>query len=65
MSIEDLIERLKQGIESGWLDPAGSVSIRDYSITEEMMEAGTPGYTDLAETLIVDQGIFLLGEERY
>jgi hypothetical protein len=65
MNIEELIEFLQRGLRAGTLHGLGSVKIRDFSVSEEAMEAGSDGYKDLSEVLIVGDDAYLLPESGW
>lgn len=62
MNIEELIEFLQKRIASGTIHGLGAVKIRDLSVSEEAMEAGSNGYLELEEVLVVGDDVYLLPE---
>lgn len=62
VTVGELIELLERGVRSGRLHELGSVKIRDLSVSEEAMEAGSSGYVELAEVLMVEDSAYLLPE---
>lgn len=63
MTVEELYNKLKQVIQSGDVD--ADVMVRDLSVSEEAMEAGSSGYKELEEVLIVHGVPHLLITEDY
>jgi len=62
MNIEELIEFLQRRLRNGAIHGLGSVMIRDLSVSEEAMEAGSNGYVELSEVLVIGDDVYLLAE---
>lgn len=52
MTIEELIEELRRAIRNG-ADPESEVLVRNSVVSEAAMEAGSKGYVELEEVLLV------------
>jgi hypothetical protein len=63
MTIEELIEFLERRLKAGKIHGLGSVKIRDFRVSDEAMEAGSSGYADLEEVLVVGDDVYLLPSE--
>lgn len=62
MPVEELMELLNRALRDGRLSPESAVKVRNTAVSEEAMEAGSSGYSDLEEILIADDEAFLLIE---
>ncbi len=62
MTIEDLIEKLQRLIKAGKIDPENIVMIRNTQVSEDAMDAGSNGYTELDEVLVIEETVYLLIE---
>lgn len=65
MTIEELIEKLTRLVKLGKLDPEQPVMIRNTAVSDEAMEAGSDGYAELSEVLVVREAAYLLVEEEW
>ena len=69
MTIEELIKLLQRAVEVGTASESDLVFIRDYTVSDVAMQAGSYGYVDLGEVLMIPEshdtpgGAYLLGEE--
>lgn len=55
-----MLDKLNRAISQGKLDPHASVRLRDYRVSDEAMEAGSNGYSDVEEVLFVEDAAILL-----
>lgn len=63
MTLGELQSLIARGIKDGKLDPDDDVLIRNTAIGQATMDAGSSGYAELSEVLIVDGVVHLLIEE--
>ncbi|QGJ88918.1 hypothetical protein PBI_TEAMOCIL_67 [Microbacterium phage Teamocil] len=69
MTITELIRSLESAVATGRVDMDDEVLFRDHRISDEAMAAGSNGYTEVNETLLIPSdnregltaGIYLLG----
>lgn len=71
MTIAEVIRDLESAVATGRVSADDPVLFRDRTVSDEAMAAGSNGYTEVTETLLitadnsagVTAGIYLLGEE--
>lgn len=63
MTLEELMSLLSRAIKSGRLDPEREVMMRDLSVSDDAIEAGSSGHIELSAVLVVDGQAFLVPEE--
>lgn len=65
MTLEELITKLNRLVKAGKLDPDEPVKIRNTAVSDEAMDAGSDGYVELSEVLVVNGSAYLLIEEDW
>lgn len=69
MTIAELIEKLRRALNSRDLAPEDRIFFRDHSVTDSAMEAGSNGYQEVEEALLIyrsdelDDGVYLIAGE--
>ena len=62
MEVQQLINLLQRQLDLGRIEEKDIVKFRDFSVSEEAMEAGSEGYIEIEEALIVPGVVYLLAE---
>lgn len=64
MTVDELITTLQRKLRAGVIDEDSEVRARNLLISEDAMEAGSDGYADVTEVLIIpDEAVLLLIDE--
>lgn len=53
MTVEELMSKLRRLIQIGRINEDAVISIRDLSVSQYAMDAGSSGYIELDEVLVV------------
>jgi hypothetical protein len=64
MTLEEILEIINRAVQSGRLNLDEPVKFRNFSISEYAMEAGSDGYIEVDEVLIVDGSVLLLADNE-
>lgn len=54
MTIEELLDRINRGLRAGSFTELDSVFVRNPEVSEDAMSAGSNGWTDADEFLVID-----------